>query len=196
MFIKSCLTRLFNSSPAQETNQSRAEGGNANAQFFVGLRYASGNQGADFAHAIEWYLKAANQNHILAQFNLGVMYSIGQGVLPNERQAEIWFYRAAHQQDPGAQYNLGMSRYRVSFKDAQRQRNEAIIEAYKWFSLAAGLGYKDSDLMRDTISLKMNRQDLAEGSRRVNEFLCCARAKAEDEKELPFHKEEDTFQPG
>ena len=196
MFIKSWLTRLFNSSPARETNQSRAEDGNPDFQFFVGLRYASGNPGADFAHAIEWYLKAANQNHILAQFNLGVMYSIGQGVLPNERQAEIWFYRAAHQQDPGAQYNLGMSRYRVSFQGPQRQRDEAKIEAYKWFALAAGLGYRDSGLMRDTISLKMNRQDFAEGSRRVNEFLCFARAKAEDDKELPLNKGEGTFQLG
>jgi TPR repeat protein len=181
------MTRLFNSPPAQETIQSRAEDGNADSQFFAGLRCASGKQGADFEHAIEWYLKAANQNHRLAQFNLGVMYSIGQGVLPDERQAEIWFDRAARQQDPGAQYNLGMSRYRVSFQGAQPQRDEAMIEAYKWFSLAAGLGYRDSDVMRDTISLKMDRQGVAEGSRRASEFLCSARAKADDNKEIPFN---------
>jgi TPR repeat protein len=178
MFTKSFLARLFKPSPRQETMQSRAESGNAEAQFFVGLRYASNKEVADFTRAIEWYLKAAEQNHILAQFNLGVMYSNGQGVLPNERQAEIWFDRAARQQDPGAQHYLGMSRYRASFQGTPQERHESRIEAYKWFALAAASGYQDSDLTRNRVASKMSRQDVTEAALRTDEFLLSARAKA------------------
>lgn len=178
MSAKSFLARLFHSSPRQETIQSRAESGNADAQFLAGLRCASNKEAADFTHAIEWYLKAAEQNHILAQFNLGIMYTNGQGVVPNEGQAEIWFDRAARQQDPGAQHYLGMRRYRASFEGTPQQMHESRIEAYKWFALAATLGYQDSDLTRNRVASKMSRQDVAEATVRIDDFLLSTRAKA------------------
>ena len=138
---------------------------------------ASNKEAADFPHAIEWYLKAAEQNHILAQFNLGIMYANGQGVVPNESQAEIWFDRAARQQDPGAQHYLGMRRYRASFEGTAQQMHESRIEAYKWFALAATFGYQDSGLTRDTVASKMSRQDVAEATVRIDDFLLSTHAK-------------------
>ena len=35
----------------------------------------------DYAEAVKWYRKAAEQGLALAQFNLGVMYEKGKGVL-------------------------------------------------------------------------------------------------------------------
>lgn len=175
---KSLFGRLFGHSSKQETVQSRAEGGNADAQFSLGVHCASNKETADYPLAIEWYLKAAEQNHVLAQFNLGVMYANGQGVLPSEHEAEIWFDRAARQQDPGAQHYLGMSHYRASFKGTPRQVHESRIEAYKWFALAAALGYQNSDSTRDQIALKMSHEDLAEAALRIDKFLLSNRAKA------------------
>ena len=41
--------------------------------------------------------KAANQDHAIAQCNLGCMYAMGQGVARNYEAAEEWFEKAANQ---------------------------------------------------------------------------------------------------
>jgi uncharacterized protein len=54
----------------------------ATAQSALGLRYAMG-QGLpqDYAEAVKWYKRAAEQGVAFAQFTLGVRYAHGQGVL-------------------------------------------------------------------------------------------------------------------
>lgn len=54
---------------------SEAEAGNSEAQFELGLCYYYGEYvSQDYSLAIEWWTKAANQNHIKAQTNLGIYY--------------------------------------------------------------------------------------------------------------------------
>ncbi len=179
MRAKSIFGRFFNPEPEQETLQSRADGGNADAQFQLGLRYASGQGAAqDYGNAIQWYGKAAEQNHVLAQFNLGVMYANGHGVLPDEHQAGLWFDRAARQQDAGAEYYLGVRHYRASFRGTPQEMHESSIEAYKWFVLAAALGYQNSEASRNTMGMRMSREDMAEAGLRVDKFLLSVGAKA------------------
>lgn len=48
----------------------------------------------DYAKAMEWYKKAANQGDSDAQLNLGIMYEQGQGVRPNKRTANEWYEMA------------------------------------------------------------------------------------------------------
>lgn len=48
----------------------------------------------DYATAIEWYTKAANQGDTQAQTILGVMYATGQGVSQNEQTAKAWASKA------------------------------------------------------------------------------------------------------
>jgi TPR repeat protein len=51
-----------------------AEMGDAYAQFMLGSYYQDGlGVGRDDAQAIQWYQKAADQGHILAQTTLGIM---------------------------------------------------------------------------------------------------------------------------
>ena len=51
--------------------QESAAQGNATAQFYLGGMYDSGHGvSQDHVRAVEWYRKAANQGHALAQFNL------------------------------------------------------------------------------------------------------------------------------
>jgi len=177
MRAKSIFGRFFNVTPKPETIQAQAERGNANAQFVLGLRYAISEGAAqDYGQAVQWYLKAAEQNHVLAQFNLGIMYAKGQGVPADDHQSAVWFDLAARQEDAGAEYYLGMRQYRASFQGTTRQMRESSIEAYKWFALAAALGYQNSDVTRDTMSMKMSREDMAEGGLRVDKFLLSVRA--------------------
>jgi hypothetical protein len=61
-------------------------------------RYYHG-QGApqDYAEAVKWYRKAAEQGHAHAQNNLGAMYHKGQGVHQDYIQAYMWYNLSAAQ---------------------------------------------------------------------------------------------------
>jgi TPR repeat protein len=48
----------------------------------------------DCHQAYKWFLKAAEQNHAEAQFNLARMYERGVGVERNRAEAYKWFFNA------------------------------------------------------------------------------------------------------
>jgi TPR repeat protein len=62
----------------------------------------------DEKKAVEYYLLAAQQNHIKAQYNLGVCYDYGNGVVKDEKKAIEYYQLAAHQNDTGAQFSLAI----------------------------------------------------------------------------------------
>ena len=47
--------------------------------------------------AAEWYIKAAKQGNVSAQFNLALMYENGQGVEQSHTKAAEWYLKAAEQ---------------------------------------------------------------------------------------------------
>jgi TPR repeat protein len=51
----------------------------------------------DYAEAVRWYRKAADQGWTRAQVNLGVMYEQGQGVPQDYALAHMWYNLAAAQ---------------------------------------------------------------------------------------------------
>ena len=57
----------------------------------------------------KWFQKAAEQGLAQAQFNLGVAYHNGYGIMKNQKQAVKWFTKAAEQNLGDAQYNLGVA---------------------------------------------------------------------------------------
>lgn len=68
--MKAILNRRFSAagpSPILANTEVRAQRGDAEAQFQLGLKFASAKGAAqDYAQAEPWYLKAADQNHALA----------------------------------------------------------------------------------------------------------------------------------
>lgn len=165
--------KLFGSTraPSQETAESKAADGDADAQFGLGFRYANrAGNATDYPQAASWYLKAANQNHAMAQFNLGIMHSTGQGMPKDTAQAGEWFRKAAIQGDSGAQHHLGIQQQRASFSGPPAAMVEARIEAYKWFQLAAASGYKGSAEAHELLTQKMTHDDVAIGNQRVTAF--------------------------
>jgi uncharacterized protein len=89
-----------------------AEGGDAIAQFYLGLMHAHG-EGVpqDYAQAASWYRKAADQGNVDAQVNLGWMYYNGFGAPHDDAQAVAWYRKAANQGNADAQVNLGLMYY-------------------------------------------------------------------------------------
>ncbi len=88
------------SSPSSEKDNvfRRAEKGDANAQFVLGLKYDTGKGvPQDSAEAAKWYRKAAEQGHAEAQFNLGILYDEGRGVRQDYAEAVKWYRKAKDQ---------------------------------------------------------------------------------------------------
>jgi hypothetical protein len=57
--------------------------------------------------AAYFYRKAAELNHLSAQYNLGQLYYQGSGVVQNYEEAVFWYRKAAEQNQPDAQFALG-----------------------------------------------------------------------------------------
>jgi hypothetical protein len=114
-------------------------------------------------------LKAAEQSHARAQFNLGIMYLKGLGVPRDKRLSQMWMSRAAELGDPGAQYEFGMRQHRLSM-DRAECAPELKIDAYKWLLLAAAQGYCGSETGCDYVSMDMTHSGVIEGKRRARIF--------------------------
>ena len=167
------LRRLFSrpQEPAVDTTETRAGSGDADAQFSLGVKFASEGAAQDYPQAARWYLKAADQSHSLAQFNLAVMYAAGHGVPRDEAKSRVWMQKAADQGDAGAQYNIGMKLHRASLDGKPEAAPESRIQAYKWLQLSAAQGYRGSEAAWAFVALSMTREDVADGSRRIAAFV-------------------------
>ncbi|MBO7224189.1 MAG: sel1 repeat family protein, partial [Kiritimatiellae bacterium] len=56
----------------------------------------------DYAEAVKWFRKAAEQGHAGAQYRLGICYGKGLGVPQDHEEAAKWVRKAAEQGDAGA----------------------------------------------------------------------------------------------
>ncbi len=92
-----------------EAIQTKAEAGDADSQYAMGLHYLHG-EGVEknFDKAFTWLTKAADQNHTPAQYDLGVMYALGEGVEKDYAMAEKLYRKAADKNYPEALYGLGV----------------------------------------------------------------------------------------
>ena len=116
-----------------------AEGGDADAQAWIGSLYANGDGvEIDDRMAFHWYSKAAEQGNRLAQNNIGAMYAMGKGVEVSLELATDWFTRAAENGDPNSQFNLAM------FLTDGRGVTRNLEQAAKWYRKAAEKGHFQS----------------------------------------------------
>ncbi|MDC7287990.1 Hsp70 family protein [Blautia schinkii] len=106
--------------------------------FALGSFYYNKQTEDDYRTAARYFLKAADQGHVIAQSNLAAMYAEGQGVSKNYEQAFAWCKRAAEQGLPMAQYNLA----RMYILGRGVEQNH--VEAKNWLKKAAAQGDKDA----------------------------------------------------
>ncbi len=115
--------------------RARAEQGDAQAQYNLGVMYATGRGvPQDDAEAVRWWRLAADQGDAEAQYNLGVRYADGRGVPQDDAEAAKWFRRAAEQGAAKAQHNLGFM-----YENGRGVRQD-YAEAVRWFRKAAEQG--------------------------------------------------------
>ncbi len=68
----------------------------------------SAHERGDYATALREFRVLAEQGHVNAQFNLGIMYAYSQGVPQDYAEAVMWYRMAAEQGNANAQNNLGV----------------------------------------------------------------------------------------
>ena len=82
-----------------------AEIGDADAQYDQGNKYS---EDGNYAEVYKWFRRAAEQEHADAQYELGIMYLLGEYVPKDSAEAVKWFRLAAEQGDAQAQFQLGV----------------------------------------------------------------------------------------
>jgi TPR repeat protein len=90
------------------------------------------------ATAFEFWVAEAEKGNAVAQFNLGLLYSRGNGAIRDYSEAAKWYRRAALQGDAEAQNNLG-----VLYQNGQGVTQD-FSEAAEWYRLAAAQGDSDA----------------------------------------------------
>ena len=117
--------------------------------------------------ARSWFLAEeakAKQGDAGAQYNLGLMYANGQGVVKNEVEAVKWYRKAADQGNAKAQHNLG-----VCYAFGQGVVKDE-IEGYKWFLLAGAQGGEQAKKCILISERAMTPAQRAEGQRLAREW--------------------------
>ena len=127
-----------------------AEYGYAEAQYNLGRCYYNG-EGViqDYAKAVEWYRKAAEQGYVeavewfhqaaeqgidMAEYDLGNIYYNDKGLLQNKKKAVEWYRKAADQGYAEAQCKLGFCYYHG--EGVYQNKRKAV----EWYQKAAKRG--------------------------------------------------------
>ena len=124
---------------------ARAEQGDADAQFQLGMQHLNGIGLPHYIHAespggagtryeisrnyfaaARWLGAAANQNHAEAQYELAGLYMTGEGVRPSPKEALRWF-RAAEKQD--FEDAIGVANFLEDVREGDPTWNEPLLHA-------------------------------------------------------------------
>ena len=125
----------------------------------------SAYQSGDFDTAAKTLRKLAEQGHVIAQYNLGILYDKGQGVLQDSAEALKWYRLAAEQGHADAQQDLGFS---YEYGEGLPQNN---IMAHMWYNLASENGAERAAEWRDERAGLMTAADISKAQAMARECM-------------------------
>ena len=102
----------------------------------------------DFQTTLKNWIPLAEQGDARAQIHVYMMYSHGEGVTQNDKEAMRWLRLAVEQGDARAQLELGAA-YMTGLSVTRDFK-----EAMKWYRLAAEQGYADAQFALGQMHLK------------------------------------------
>lgn len=116
--------------------EPKAQAGDPEAQFLMGKLYSTGyDWPRDLEKAMDWYTKAAEQEHVRAQVYLGLAWEIGMGdISPDKERAFHWYQRAANHGNSQALAFLGRAYQRGIGTERDQEKS------FGYFLQAAELG--------------------------------------------------------
>lgn len=158
-----------------------AEGGDAQAQFDLGLMYESGEgTTADQKEALRWYEAAANQGHSKAQNYTGVAYKKGTGTEVNVEKAVYWYKKSAMGGYAPAQRNYALALIKGEGCDADPQ------EALCWMERAAENGMERAQERVAQMYEEGEGCDLPEEARKKKAFCWYEKAAEQGREKAQF----------
>ena len=156
----------------------------------------------DYAAAAGPLHHAAERGNAEAQFRLGYLYQLGEGVSVDDAEAARWLRLAAEQGHADAQHGLGLLYatgsgvpldrvaverwYRAAAEQGHtlslmglgnRYKSRDKVEALKWYTIAAVLGDDQAKPHRAIMLSKTTDEEEAEADRRVEAWLADFRAR-------------------
>jgi len=121
--------------------------------------------GTNYNKALEKLRPLAEQGHVAAQYNLGVMHEWGDGVPQNNLLAIKWYRRAAENFHKDAQNNLG----------AMYSKGEGVeqnfIKALKWFVISGENGSEDGRKNIDIVEKRMTSEQITLARKLAREWM-------------------------
>ena len=125
----------------------------AQADFDAGM---TAYQNGDYETAFEEFERLAEKDIVLAQTNLGYMYSLGEGVEQDLEKSAYWFREAAKNGSTSAQLTMGALAYHGEGME------RSAIEAYAWFSVAAAGGQDSATEYVVMLTAQLSSEQLKE----------------------------------
>ena len=122
-------------------------------------------ESGDYAEALRQWKPLAEQGIVGAQYNLGIMYKKGQGVIQDYKTAVKWYRLAAEQGDASAQTQLG-----VMYGTGKGVAQDNVL-AHMWFNIAASNGSKKAIKNRDIIAEKITSADISKAQQMARDCL-------------------------
>jgi TPR repeat protein len=168
------------------------------AILFCGLVFAVSSA---WAQTVAELTAAAEQGDVNAQFNLGLMYDNGLGVLEDNATSIMWFTKAAEKGYAGAQRSLGImydigegvpedNATAVMWYTKAAEQDDGAAQyslglmyatgdgvpedyaiAYMWSNLAAAQGHELSKVLKEIVTKKMTREDISKAQALSRECL-------------------------
>ena len=128
-------------------------------------RGAAAYEAGDYGAALKEFRPLAESGNVSAQYNLGIMYYYGEGVLQDYKEAARLFRLAAEQGLADAQYNLANRYYYGEgvIKD--------IVYAHMWKNISASNGIDEAREDLKIIEKKMTSSDISEAQRLARECV-------------------------
>jgi len=150
--------------------KAAAEKGDAASQFALAELY---NSQLDYATALIWYRKAAEQGHTNAQYLVGDFLLNGRSgsstsahaIPADSSEAVIWLGKAA---------NNGHVQSQVALANCYRDGvgvNLDLVESFKWYSLAARQTNAFAAKSVQDLTLKLRSEQIAVAQAGVNSFV-------------------------
>ena len=121
----------------------------------------------DYATALKEWEILAEKGDPVSQYNLGVMYRMGNGVAKDDKEALKWYRLAAYQGNAGSQFLLGY----MYLNGIGVPRNH--LRAHMWVNLAASQGVEAAENERDKLAQEMTSEDIVLAQQMARE--CVAR---------------------
>ena len=109
--------------------------GNADAQYNLGIMYASGlGVIQDYNEAVKWFRLSSSQGNAQAQKIYGLMYASGRGVTQDYVRAHMWLNISASSGDKNAEANLDLVAKKMTptqIEKAQEMAQRCMKSNYK-----------------------------------------------------------------